>query len=244
MEQKKEIEKEFFDNFGREGQEYQRFAEDSYQKIFALFRRMINPQPGEKILDMGCGTGAFTHRLKQAFPQNELSGIDISEACIGYAVKSYETISFRSGDVEKTDFPDQSFDIIAYFGVLHHFPELSRVVAEARRLLKPGGRIFSFDPNHKNPVFWLFRAHESPLYCSKGVTEQERLLTTREFHQLFGANGFTTKTKVISGIKFASVEPRLMKILLPVYNVCDQILGVSPLAPILGAWVVGFARKK
>jgi hypothetical protein len=75
------------------------------------------------------------------------------------------------------------------------------------------------------------------------VTSQERLLTTREFKEVFAANGFTAKTKVISGIKFATVEAGFMKLFMPVYNVLDQILGLSPLAPLIGAWVVGFAQK-
>jgi hypothetical protein len=89
----------------------------------------------------------------------------------------------------------------------------------------------------------MFRAHESPLYCSKGVTSQERLLTAGEFNDVFRAAGFETKTKIISGIKFATVEAGFMQKLMPIYNVLDQALGYSPLASLIGAWVIGSARR-
>jgi ubiquinone/menaquinone biosynthesis C-methylase UbiE len=243
MEQEKQIEKDFFDRIALEDQEYQRFAEGSYAKIFSLFKSLVDPKPGDSILDMGCGTGAFTQRLKQEFPSANVLGMDISEQCINRARKSYADILFSAGDVEKTNLDSHSIDIICYFGALHHFPDFNNVAREAGRILRPGGKVFSLDPHHHNPVFWLFRAHESPLYCSKGVTSQERLLTTREFKEVFAANGFTVRTKVISGIKFATVEAGFMKLFMPVYNVLDQILGLSPLAPLIGAWVVGFAQK-
>jgi SAM-dependent methyltransferase len=107
MEQKKQIEKDFFDQIALDGEEYQRFAEESYGKIFSLFESLAEPKPGETILDMGCGTGAFTTRLKQEFPQNNVLGIDISEQCIAKAQAMYKDITFTAGDVEKTGYADK-----------------------------------------------------------------------------------------------------------------------------------------
>jgi SAM-dependent methyltransferase len=170
--------------------------------------------------------------------------MDISEGCISRAAQMYPALEFRVADVEKTGLADSSVDVICYFGLLHHFPDFNKVAAEAYRVLKPGGRFFSFDPHHYNPAFWLYRAHESPFYSPIGVTPNERLMTKGEVKKVFSQNGFETGGRVMSGIRFTYVESPRARKLLPLYNFLDGILAWTPLASLIGAWVVGWGRKK
>ena len=241
-EQNKELEKEFFNRYGQESG-YDRFSDSGYNKLLDLFNTAVSPQAGESILDLGCGSGAFTVRLKEIYPQQKIMGIDISTACIEKAAKDYPGISFRVGDVENTGLPSASLDIICYSGVLHHFPTIEKVAREAFRILKPGGRFFSFDPHHYNPAFWLYRCRSSPFYSPVGVTPNERLMTAREVKSVFSKAGLQVNTKIISGIAFCYVESNKGKSLLFLYNLLDGILGATPLARLIGAWVIGWGQK-
>lgn len=69
-----------------------------------------------RILDLGCGTGSTTLMLKQAFPQAEVIGLDLSPYMLVRAEHKAQTdglnIHWRHGDAEKTGFPDASFDLV------------------------------------------------------------------------------------------------------------------------------------
>ncbi len=94
--------------------------------------------PGQRLLDVCCGTGlvaaaAAAHGLS-------VTGIDISESMIAQASKKGLAVEFEVGDAEALSFPDASFDrVVCNFG-LYHLPDPDRAIAEAARVLKPGGR--------------------------------------------------------------------------------------------------------
>jgi len=114
-----------------------------------------NIRPGQKVLDVGCGTGqmAITARLN-APPTVEIYGTDASPEMIARArehtVKAGLTVDFRTGLVEAIDFPDNSLDIVLSNFIVHHLPEHleGKAFAEIYRVLKPGGRlqIVEFEP--------------------------------------------------------------------------------------------------
>ena len=89
------------------------------------------------VLDLGCGTGVFSPWFGPGYV-----GIDISQPYINYARWRYPSKQFQVMDAGKIQFPAQSFDAIWVNGVLHHLNDtaVSLVVAEMKRLLKPGGK--------------------------------------------------------------------------------------------------------
>lgn len=211
-----------------------------------MFLQYISPlQVGKKklrIIDFGCGTGSFTCRLlNYGF---ELHGMDISPNCIAYARKKYPSILFKVGDIEHTDYPDESFDVVMLTGVMHHFPDLSCVIKETYRVLKEGGIVLGYDPNRANPFMWMYRSKDSPFYSSKGVTENERPLTREEIEHALSSCGFREiRVESISGVTYKYLEHNLSFIILPIYNLIERLFEFKPIRKRFGSFLITYARK-
>ena len=136
---------EFFDRFESEHEDYDVLGELAYRRLLEMFARLLRSLPGQSCIDLGCGSGAFTKRL-DAFGL-KLTGMDISPRLIEPAnAASLPGHEYLVGDITNTGLANNSFDIVVYSGVLHHFPSAEyrvRVLKEGRRLLKPGGQLFS-----------------------------------------------------------------------------------------------------
>lgn len=240
--QNKKAEVVFFDKFDIEGG-YDVFDDAGYKKITSHLLKKLKSQKPKIVLDMGCGSGAFTSRLAEAMPKSKVIGIDISPGIIKRARRDYPKIHFEVGDIEKTKYKNSSVDLICYTGILHHFPDFAKVAKEAARILKPGGHIFSYDPNKHNPPFWLYRSPNSPFSTRIGVTDNERLLTKREIADVFEKYGISVDAEIISGIRVNYLENQKAAPFLVIYNLFDQVLGATPLAGAIGAWILGFGTK-
>jgi SAM-dependent methyltransferase len=94
--------------------------------------------PGAKVLDVACGAGyvAAAARDKGA----EATGVDFAPAQVRLAEQTYPDIRFMQGDAEALPFPDGVFDTVLNTFGLPHVTDANKVVAEAFRVLKPGGR--------------------------------------------------------------------------------------------------------
>ncbi len=95
--------------------------------------------PGMLVLDLACGTGIATSLA--AARGAKARGVDFSPAMIKAARQRYPALEFREADANALPFEDESFDVVlANFGVSHFAFPLD-ALAEARRVLKPGGRV-------------------------------------------------------------------------------------------------------
>jgi len=124
---------------------YNEVADDFYQT-----RRKYSPEieelkaytiEGEKVLDLGCGTGRLYEIFKDK--NTDYTGIDFSEKLIHLAREKYR-LKFIVGDILNLPFSEEKFDSVWAIAVLHHIPSKElrgRAIAEIKRVLKPNGRV-------------------------------------------------------------------------------------------------------
>jgi SAM-dependent methyltransferase len=235
---------EFFDEFADQA-DYDVLGERGYARLLAVFKESVQPRDGQHCVDLGCGTGAFTRRLR-VFGL-DLMGIDISPRSIERARSMQDGIRYEVSDITATGLPQGSFDVATLSGVLHHITASAdriRAMREAWRILRPGGRLFAFDPNAHSPSMFLYRDPRSPLYSSEGKTENEVLLTSDELTGELGESGFVSvRVRGISGTTFKYVKGRVARLLLPAYGVYEELVRLSPWEGRLGTFLVSTATK-
>ena len=117
--------------------------------------RVARLQP-ERILETAAGTGIVTRAVHEARPEATIIATDINPAVVVFASERLQSdlVSFEQADAQNLQYEDASFDVVlCLFGVMF-FPDKVRANAEARRVLRPGGRyvLVTFDRLDLNPV--------------------------------------------------------------------------------------------
>ena len=107
-----------------------------------LFARYHLP-PDCRIADIGCGSGEITSRLAALYPQSHVTGIDILEHTVELARGRYASLAprvqFQQGDAFELKLPSNHFDLVVCRHVTQSIPEPEKVLAEMKRICKPGG---------------------------------------------------------------------------------------------------------
>src|SRR5438046_2986046 len=111
------------------------------QKLAPLFSEFVGVENGEKILDVGCGTGSLTFALARSADLSEIAGIDYSPVFVQETIRrnTDPRIKVRQADACALPFEGGTFDRALALLVLHFVPEASKAVAEMRRVVRPGG---------------------------------------------------------------------------------------------------------
>ena len=147
---------------------------------------------GRKLLDIGAAKGVFLDIARKR--GWEPMGIEPSEEDSGYAREAFKLPIF-TGTLEEAKLPPNQFDAATMLDVIEHLKSPSETVAEAFRVLKPGGILLVFTPNHDSLIFlishWLYR-------LSLGNFPLERLypvvhvhyFTPKALSYLLGKSGF------------------------------------------------------
>ena len=103
-------------------------------------------EPGLVVGDLGCGTGAVSEWLSPFCER--IIAVDVSKEMLEAArenLAAQKRVKLRHGSLEKLPIHDEELDVALMMLVLHHLPEPKRVLAEAARTLKPGGRLLILD---------------------------------------------------------------------------------------------------
>jgi SAM-dependent methyltransferase len=104
----------------------------------------VKVRQGDHVLDVGCGTGLATHLLSVLRRAGHVMGVDVSRAMLRVAEKTRPTGSTAElavGEAERLFLRDERFDAVVMGQVLAYLPDPELGLAEARRVLRPGGRI-------------------------------------------------------------------------------------------------------
>lgn len=125
---------------------------DDYGFHQTFTQTVIPERPYRRIVDLGCGFGKSTWPLKQAFPEAEVIGVELSAPCLrmahGKVTEMGLDVGFRQADACATGLEDESCDLVTSTMVIHEIPEdvLPAFFAEAGRILAPGGifRVLDF----------------------------------------------------------------------------------------------------
>ena len=120
---------------------YEKFIRWS-QGVAPRFIELAGVRPGERVLDVGCGTGALTVELAAA-KVGAVTGIDLSLPYIEYARRRVtgRIVTFEVGDALRLPYPDAAFDRTLSMLALDVFPDATQALAEMRRVTRPGGTV-------------------------------------------------------------------------------------------------------
>jgi SAM-dependent methyltransferase len=115
------------------------------RELLGLALRDTSPTP--RVLDLGCGQGHLTERLRSAWPQAEFSGLDYSVSAIDYAAEHFPDIDFVVADAQWLPYAEDYFDIVVCNNIWEHVPAPLVVLAGIRKILKPNGKLIISTPS-------------------------------------------------------------------------------------------------
>ncbi len=233
---------EVFDRLVQEGGDFNPFADRGWRTLARRFASAVPGTAGLRILDVGCGTGQSLRIYRER--AGLYVGIDLSLGALRLAAGRFGEASWMQADALRLPFRSGSFDVVAFSSVLHHIGDRGAALAEARRVLSPGGWAFAFDPNLLHPAMLLFRHPRSPLYSSDGVSPDEQPLLPSTLRRDFAGAGFASiGQRCQSDIPYRRVAPRGLDALLGLYNRVDWLWEKIGLGRWFGTFAVTWGRR-
>jgi ubiquinone/menaquinone biosynthesis C-methylase UbiE len=177
-------------------------AASSYEGFAGATRLFVPPlleaagvAPGMRLIDIACGTGLAAGAAAVAGAR--VTAIDFSPAMLVMARGLHPAVDFETADAEALPFADASFDaVVSNFGV-HHFEHPQRAMAEAARVLRPGGRFaFTIWADPKANTAWRL-VYDAVAACGRPVLLPETEsgpATAENFSRLMRDAGFGAGT--------------------------------------------------
>ena len=146
--------------------------EDEFDRYpIQLYHRIISgvSLKGKDVLEVGCGRGGGASYIARYLHPSKMTAIDICKPAIRFATLHYaqqHNLEFRIADAQELPFPNDSFDALISIETAHHYPDMTRFLDEAHRVLRPGGSFLMacFEDPHKK-VFPREALHRSNLRC-------------------------------------------------------------------------------
>jgi ubiquinone/menaquinone biosynthesis C-methylase UbiE len=182
------------------------------EKTLPVLQRAAAVRSGERVLDLACGTGTLAARLDGSVPDLRLVGVDLSPAMVERARQKLGTrpgLRFERADAHDLPFDGASFDAVLCANTFHYFSAPATVLAEARRVLRPGGRLVLLDWCRD---FWTCRVMDAVLrrvdpahHDCYTLDELRGLLRTAGFD---ARCAFRYRFDLIWGMMVAEARPR------------------------------------
>ena len=121
---------------------------DYVSSTLSFLKKWMAVKGTERILDVACGTGTLEQLLVKDHPNQNISGIDISERMLAVAKRKlavYPNVTFFNASASEIPFPEESFDRVVCASSFHFFDDPTRSLREMRRVLKTGGSVIILD---------------------------------------------------------------------------------------------------
>lgn len=183
---------------------------------FAYFHDVLTTRlrmelKGLRVLDVGCGGGLLAEHFSRTGAQ--ITGVDPSgpslEAARAHAREQQLKIEYRQGTAEELPFPDGSFDLVYCCDTLEHVTSTDRAVAEAVRVLRPGGHYLydTINRTFRSKLAMIKMAQEwkSVCFAPRDLHDWNSFIKPAELYALFRKHGLDNRETV----GFASQRPQL-----------------------------------
>jgi len=142
------------------------FDEENARRLVAVYttpdvveqrraiRAALSLQPGERVLDVGCGPGFLAAEMTaEVGSEGRVHGIDPSESMLARARRRDAPVEYGTGDALALPFPDEHFDVAVCTQVYEYVEDVPAALAEARRVLRTGGRLLVLDTDWDSVVW-------------------------------------------------------------------------------------------
>jgi len=128
-------------SFSVDAEAYDRFMGRYSSPLAAVFAASLEVLPGQRVLDVGCGPGAFVSELVSRAGADSVAAVDPSPTFVEAARRRYPGVDVREASAEALPFPDQTFDVVGAQLVVHFMADPVRGIAEMARVARPGGLV-------------------------------------------------------------------------------------------------------
>jgi ubiquinone/menaquinone biosynthesis C-methylase UbiE len=159
--------------------------EDHHSDITNQTLDLMDLQPGDRVLDLGCGTGWASRRMARVATEGEVVGLDVADEMLRRAERAstdFNNVRYVWGSAENIPAPDNQFTKVLSVESFYYYADQGRALDELRRVLAPGGKLFI-----------LINLYKDNHYSLRWVQELKvavQALSEAEYLSLLARHGF------------------------------------------------------
>ena len=167
---------------------------------YRITARILSSHRVKRLVDIGCGNGAFLTKYATISPGTKLSGLDLSHEMVMRSRERLPEADIVEGDAENMPFEDKSFDAVSCHMSVHHHPHPDKSISEMYRILEQDGIVVI---NELTGPGWMRRFMN--WWFTKWPTGDHAVYSRREMEQMLQNAGFTDiSSKLITPFTYVS----------------------------------------